>query len=733
MIDVSKLKNRWFGEWDPLYQYKKNDVVQFRESSYVCTRDIPTEFVSAMDTNVSTNNYQVMAPGIYIKTKDPTDSTFWTLISPGSSFKGNWRPFIRYERGDVVDLAGDVYICIANTWTPYGSNTSSYIAKNTYPTDTNYWTQILASADRDRRLYGVQTYNQQPLGWTRNIGGKWTNGENGSTTSGPGYIDVEGNCNGAGYKNGAFGQGSSNNGYESYGWFQQSFLFTGWQDSTQNGGSGRLTTPDAEAPKCIQWMYNAQQLSYFLMNNGELYASGTAGNGQLGNSSTTVRYYPVRVDATDTTDWLGNTIPYTFRNSKIVKFASSCQGYNTTTGHCIALDDVGQVWSWGYNAYGQLGLGQDGAAVASVGNAQTNQTRPRCIPRSFFNGKKIVDIYSWGGSYGSNFAIDEDGGLWGWGFDTVGELGLGHRDVGYGGPDYVWTPQKIAIDFNVYGGIQKIWIQNHGTTQRFTWILDGEGKMWLGGQLIDNSIATANFWTNSQNSTQYASGRFIRLVHGWWKDHEVENFWLIGDKNFAMYMREKGTGITYSVGHNYHGVLGQAANTTYWWNNGGFKTEPGRVDGVMNVVEVWNNNGSFNTSTSPNRAYMTPCLLTEEGQLWGMGSNDYGSLGQGYSGNNYSDTNYDELHASSNLFKRIPHPGGYSAKWASGSGWPHDGSTYDCGQYLTDQGQLMIAGFDGTTGYQNYQGSYWSLRYYESVIIDPGGYHRYHIHGLPGG
>jgi hypothetical protein len=471
------------------------------------------------------------------------------------------------------------------------------------------------------------------------------------------------------------------------------------------------------------------------MNNGELYAAGVSGQGQLGNSSTSTRYYPTRVDATDTTDWLGNTIPYTFRNSKIIKVASSVQGYTAATNvSTFALDDQGQVWSWGYNAYGQLGLGSDNTAAASSGNALTNQTRPRMIPRSYFEGRKIVDIYSWGGNLGACFAVDEDGYLWAWGCELYGELGLGNR-AGSGTASYAqhWTPQKIDVDWPRYGGVQKIWIQIYGAANRWTHILDGEGKLWQGGAPTDSNASNASFVADSQGGTQYAANAFVRLVHGWWRDHDIDNFWYAGDAGFTLYLRERGTGISYSAGHNYGGTLGQGAAHQYWWNNGGFKQEPGRMDGPVGIVEVWNNNSGFATSTSPNRSYVTPCLLTESGDIWTAGIADYGSNGLGNTGNATLDPVWTELATAPNQFKRIPHPGGYSAKFSSGCGWALNTSTGDAGAYLTDSGQMFIAGYDGQDGARYYQGHYYAARYYQINIIDAGAQHRYNLHGLPGG
>lgn len=721
MIDITKLKNRWIGEWDPQYRYVKNDVVQWKGSTYVCLRDIPLEYVSSVDNMVPTINYFSYAPGIYIKTKDPRDTLYWLLFAPGTNFKDGWRPFVTYQRGDIVSLAGDVYIY---TGEPY--------VYNTYPRDTTYWTKVFEAADRDQRLYAVQTWNQQPLGWTRNLGGRWWTGETGYYGS-FGMIDAEGNANVGATKNQGHGTGDASQGYGSYGWYQSAFLFTGWQDSTQNYGTGRLTTPDGEAPKCIQWLTTADSMSHWLMNNGEVYGSGFNTQGQLGNSTTSATSNrAVRAYATDTTDWLGNTIPYTFANTRVIKIAVSSLGASSAPS-IFALDDIGQVWAWGYNAYGQLGLGSDNTTSGSVGNATTNQTRPRCLPRSYFNGRKIVDIMTMGTNAAGTFAVDEDGNLWAWGCEGWGEMGLGQRTgsptTGY---SYYMTPRRVPVDFNQYGGIKKIVMNWWGSgTTRWTAILDGEGKMWIGGFMQNNSN-NMNMWTNAVSTGNMISGHFIRLNKGWWRDHDIENFWICGDaRGWSMYLREKGSGITYSLGHNQYGTLGRGGSNSYWWNSSGFIPEPGRMEGPRDVVDAWNNQGASNT-TDTSQMYSTYVLICEDGSAWGQGQNSYGSLGLGYSGQTDPGMEYQDQYSGSHRMQRIPHMGGDNSKYIGGLGWGQ--GTYDAGMWITQNGQLMISGCDGTSsGHENWQGQFWTLRYYQSAISNPGAYHRYHIHGYHGG
>ena len=92
------------------------------------------------------------------------------------------------------------------------------------------------------------------------------------------------------------------------------------------------------------------------MNSGELYHWGYGGHGQTGDASTSNRSYPTRVGGSDTNVYLGNDSNHVFRSVRIKRcFISNCNGYNDNTHSCYAIDEDGELWSWGYNGYGQLG------------------------------------------------------------------------------------------------------------------------------------------------------------------------------------------------------------------------------------------------------------------------------------------------------------------------------------------------------------------------------------------
>ena len=131
----------------------------------------------------------------------------------------------------------------------------------------------------------------------------------------------------------------------------------------------------------------------YLKSNGTLWSMGNNNYGQLGlneqGTGAASHSSPVQVPGTT---W-----------SRIC--ASNWQSY--------AIKTDGTLWSWGYNRYGQLGLGSQGPGTGNVTGLKSSPTQ---IP-----GTDWSDIAS---SNYSGAAIRTDGTLFTWGRATNGRLGL---------------------------------------------------------------------------------------------------------------------------------------------------------------------------------------------------------------------------------------------------------------------------------------------------------------------
>lgn len=200
-----------------------------------------------------------------------------------------------------------------------------------------------------------------------------------------------------------------------------------------------LTSPH---PRIIR-SYIGECVSYYLDDAGRVYFAGHIGQGNAGDgvSKTIGTYdnYPYfrQVFFYDhaATDTNGNPAP--LADSPYIFSVASSQlsegetgagiswNYRYTTNY--ALDIEGYVYSWGYNGYGQLG------DATGTDNAYARRMNP-----AYFNNKRIRFITCAGGLYTSVFAIDEDGDVWAWGYNGLGQLGLSNATT------YYATPQNIS-------------------------------------------------------------------------------------------------------------------------------------------------------------------------------------------------------------------------------------------------------------------------------------------------
>lgn len=155
-----------------------------------------------------------------------------------------------------------------------------------------------------------------------------------------------------------------------------------------NTGESQSSSPVQEITSSTNW---ASVCSCSVVSarksNGELWAWGANGSGQLGNNSVTPASSPVR-EASSSTDW--------------------CASSNSSD-HSGAIKTDGTLWMWGYNGYGKLAL-----------NSCVSYSSPVQEISSSINWCSIA--------LGSNHAtsIKSDGTLWGWGRNNCGQLGTGN-------------------------------------------------------------------------------------------------------------------------------------------------------------------------------------------------------------------------------------------------------------------------------------------------------------------
>ena len=180
-----------------------------------------------------------------------------------------------------------------------------------------------------------------------------------------------------------------------------------------------------------------RSFSLALDEDGRLWAWGNNGSGQLGDGTRTIALTPVAVDLS------------ALDGAEVVSVAA---GVNFS----LALDEDGRLWAWGSNALGELG---DGTII--------NRSTPVAVDLSRLNDASVVLVAA--GGYHS-LALDEDGRrVWAWGWNYFGQLGDGTT---------IDRLTPVAVDLSALGGAV---IVSVAAGLEHNLALDDEGRLWAWG------------------------------------------------------------------------------------------------------------------------------------------------------------------------------------------------------------------------------------------------------------
>ncbi|AFC99896.1 regulator of chromosome condensation RCC1 [Methanocella conradii HZ254] len=257
-------------------------------------------------------------------------------------------------------------------------------------------------------------------------------------------------------------------------------------------------------------------------------------------------------------EWYDQTTPVQVPIENVTAISSG-------TDHSVALKSDGTVWAWGYNYWGELGDG-------------TRASEPLTPVQVV--GLNNVESISAGNGY--TIALKNDGTVWAWGMNNIGQLGDGTRENRY-------TPVMVKglTDVVAIKGAA-LAIKEDGTV--WSW------RPGLFGVDEGNESSMAMFMGREGIPFQIQGLKNVRDI-----DTSISH---------TVFVKEDGT--VWSWGHSGYGTLGDGTMIEI---NAPFITTPVQARGLINVKSV--------SSAS--------VALKNDGTVWVWGYNNFGKHGDGKS------------------------------------------------------------------------------------------------------
>jgi alpha-tubulin suppressor-like RCC1 family protein len=281
-----------------------------------------------------------------------------------------------------------------------------------------------------------------------------------------------------------------------------------------------------------------------ITTNNILYSWGRGQYGQLGSSNTQNRSEPGTVG--------GNALIVQPNPGQVGDNTTSWTAISSYGWHNLAIRSDGALFSWGHNPQGQLGFNTYGVDVNSPTQLGTSSwTAIAAGARHSLAIRSDGALFSWGAntrgelgngnytnpnfwwlsytspvqvgtsswtavaaSYGISFGIRADGRLFGWGYNNVGQLGLGQQVLQrVPSPTQVGTSSWAAVSA---GAGHTLAIRSDN--KLFAWGSNSVGQLGLGNTVNTNSpvqVGTSNWRAASAGGAHSLAIRSDNKLFGW--------------------------------------------------------------------------------------------------------------------------------------------------------------------------------------------------------------------------
>jgi len=275
--------------------------------------------------------------------------------------------------------------------------------------------------------------------------------------------------------------------------------------------------------------------------------------------------------------------------------------------HTLAVRSDETLWAWGDNAYGQLGDGT---------------TTNRSTPVQVATGTNWVSVTA---GFTFSLGLRSDGTLWAWGDNAYGQLGDGTTSSRH-------LPIQVGTAAN--------WVSVSAGYEH-TLAVRSDGTLWAWGhnsygQLGDGTTTTRRSPTQIGTATDWAS-----VTAG--RDHSLAiksdgTLWAWGSNSYGqlgdgtttnrMSPIRVGTATNWvTVGAGYYHSLAVRADGTLWATGDNSSGQLG--DGTMSGHTVFTKVGTATNWVRATGAWEHTMAIRADGTLWGWGSGYDGELGDG--------------------------------------------------------------------------------------------------------